>query len=135
SKAVWQRLAPEVIPASFPTSKLVMPQVVTFAAKDGQETHGQLFLPRESGSKPHPAILFFHGGPQRQMLLGFHPMDAYNWMYALNQYFAAEGYVVLSVNYRGGIGYGLDYREAKSFGPNGCSELNDLLGALAYLQG
>ena len=42
------------------------------------------------------------------MLLGFHPMDAYNWMYALNQYFVAEGYIVLSVNYRGGIGYGLD---------------------------
>ena len=45
------------------------------------------------------------------MLLGFHPMDAYSWMYALNQYFASEGYIVLSVNYRGGIGYGLDYAE------------------------
>jgi len=69
------------------------------------------------------------------MLLGFHPMDAYSWMYALNQYFAAEGYIVLSVNYRGGIGYGLDYREAKDFGPDGASELNDLLGAITYLQG
>jgi dipeptidyl aminopeptidase/acylaminoacyl peptidase len=69
------------------------------------------------------------------MLLGFHPMDAYTWMYALNQHFAAEGYIVLSVNYRGGIGYGLDYREAENFGPNGGSELNDLLGAIAYLQG
>jgi dipeptidyl aminopeptidase/acylaminoacyl peptidase len=68
------------------------------------------------------------------MLLGFHPMDAYSWMYALNQYFAAEGYIVLSVNYRGGIGYGLDYREAKDFGPDGGSELNDLLGAVTYLQ-
>ena len=134
AKGVWQRLAPEVIPASFPTAKLVMPQVVTFAAKDGQETHGQLFVPRESGSKPHPAILFFHGGPRRQMLLGFNPMGAYNWMYALNEYFASEGYIVLSVNYRGGIGYGLDYREADNFGPGGGSELNDLLGAITFLQ-
>ena len=68
------------------------------------------------------------------MLLGFHPMDAYNWMYAENQYLAAEGYIVLSVNYRGGIGYGLEYREAENFGPAGGSELNDLLGAIAYLQ-
>jgi dipeptidyl aminopeptidase/acylaminoacyl peptidase len=135
AKGQWQRLAPEVIPSSFPSARLVMPQAVTFTAKDGQETHGQLFLPRESSSKPHPAILFFHGGPRRQMLLGFNPMGAYSWMYALNEYFAAEGYIVLSVNYRGGIGYGRDYREAEKFGPAGGSELNDLLGAISFLQG
>jgi dipeptidyl aminopeptidase/acylaminoacyl peptidase len=135
SRGHWQALAPETIPSSFPRGQLVVPERVTFTAKDGQISHGQLFLP-QPGSTParHPAILFFHGGPQRQMLLGFHPMDAYNWMYALNQYFVAEGYVVLSVNYRGGIGYGLDYREAKDFGPDGGSELNDLLGAITYLQ-
>jgi dipeptidyl aminopeptidase/acylaminoacyl peptidase len=130
----WQALAPEAIPASFPHSQLVTPESVTFQARDGQTAHAQLFLPPLKGSIRPPAILFFHGGPQRQMLLGFHPMDAYNWMYALNQYFVAEGYVVLSVNYRGGIGYGLDYREARDFGPDGGSELNDLLGAITYLQ-
>ena len=131
----WQTLAPETLPASFPHGQLVMPQSVTFQAKDGEIAHGQLFLPRDGrASTRHPAVLFFHGGPRRQMLLGFHPMDAYSWMYALNQYFAAEGYVVLSVNYRGGIGYGLDYREARDFGPDGASELNDLLGAITYLQ-
>jgi dipeptidyl aminopeptidase/acylaminoacyl peptidase len=113
----------------------VTPQSVTFPGKDGQIAHGQLFLPRDGGATRHPAVLFFHGGPRRQMFLGFHPMDAYSFMYALNEYFAAEGYVVLSVNYRGGIGYGLDYREAKDFGPDGGSELNDLLGAISYLQG
>jgi dipeptidyl aminopeptidase/acylaminoacyl peptidase len=131
----WRRLAPEAIPSSFPSSKLVMPQAVTFTAKDGQETHAQLFLPRETTSKPHPAILFFHGGPQRQMLLGFDPKRTYSWIYAFNQYLVAEGYVVLSVNYRGGTGYGLDYREADNLGPGGGSELNDLLGAISYLRG
>ena len=131
----WRRLAPEAIPSSFPSSKLVMPQAVTFTAKDGQETHAQLFLPRETTSKPHPAILFFHGGPQRQMLLGFDPKRTYSWIYAFNQYLVAEGYIVLSVNYRGGTGYGLDYREADNFGPGGSSELNDLLGAITYLRG
>jgi dipeptidyl aminopeptidase/acylaminoacyl peptidase len=131
----WRRLAPEAIPSSFPSSKLVMPQAVTFTAKDGQETHAQLFLPRETTSKPHPAILFFHGGPQRQMLLGFDPKRTYSWIYAFNQYLVAEGYIMLSVNYRGGTGYGLDYREADNLGPGGGSELNDLLGAITYLRG
>jgi dipeptidyl aminopeptidase/acylaminoacyl peptidase len=131
----WQALAPETLPPSFPRGQLVVPESVTFQAKDGQIAHGQLFLPRDGrASTRHAAVLFFHGGPQRQMLLGFHPMDAYSWMYALNEYFAAEGYVVLSVNYRGGIGYGLDYREARDFGPDGASELSDLLGAITYLQ-
>jgi dipeptidyl aminopeptidase/acylaminoacyl peptidase len=131
----WRRLAPEAIPSSFPSSKLVMPQAVTFTAKDGQETHAQLFLPRESTSKPHPAILFFHGGPQMQMLLGFHTHRAHSWIIAFNQYLVAEGYIVLSVNYRGGTGYGLDYREADNFGPGGGSELNDVVGAITYLRG
>ena len=131
----WRRLAPEAIPSSFPSSKLVMPRAVTFRAKDGQETHAQLFLPRETTSKPHPAILFFHGGPKRQMLLGFDPKRTYSWIYAFNQYLVAEGYILLSVNYRGGTGYGLDYREADDLGPGGGSELNDLLGAITYLRG
>src|SRR5215467_9025937 len=131
----WRRLAPEAIPSSFPSSKLVMPQAVTFMAKDGQETHAQLFLPRETTSRPHPAILFFHGGPQRQMLLGFNTNRTYSWIYAFNQYLVAEGYIVLSVNYRGSTGYGLDYREADNLGPGGGSELNDLRGAITYLRG
>ena len=131
----WRRLAPEAIPSSFPSSKLVMPQAVTFMAKDGQETHAQLFLPHETTSKPHPAILFFHGGPQRQMFLGFNTNRSYSWIYAFNQYLVAEGYIVLSVNYRGGTGYGLDYREADNLGPGGSSELNDLVGAITYLRG
>jgi len=130
----WRRLAPEAIPSSFPSSKLVMPQAVTFTAKDGQETHAQLFLPRETTSKPHPAILFFHGGPQRQMFLGFNTNRTYSWIYAFNQYLVAEGYIVLSVNYRGGTGYGLDNREADNLGPGGGSELNDLFGAITYLR-
>ncbi len=130
----WVPLAPETMPASFPTARLVVPQSVTFRAKDGLETHGQLFLP-PGGAGKHPAVLFFHGGPPRQMLAGFHYMSAYSWMYGLNEYLAAKGYVVLSVNYRGGIGYGLDYREADDFGAGGGSETDDLLGAVTYLQG
>jgi dipeptidyl aminopeptidase/acylaminoacyl peptidase len=131
----WQPLAPQSLPATFPQAALVKPESVGFPAHDGQMGRGQIFVPqaRDSSGK-HPALLFFHGGPQRQMLLGFHPMDAYSFMYAVNQYFVSEGYIVLSVSYRGGTGYGLDFREAQGIGPGGASEVNDLLGAIAYLK-
>jgi dipeptidyl aminopeptidase/acylaminoacyl peptidase len=133
SKGQWEQLAPQAIPTSFPMTNLVEPRSITFTAKDGQQTYAQIFEPKEKTSRPRPAIMFFHGGPRRQMFLGFHPMGAYNWMYAMNQYLAAKGYLVISVNYRGGIGYGMNYREADNFGPGGGSELNDLFGAVTYL--
>ena len=42
--------------------------------------------------------------------------DYYNHAYAMNQYLASRGYVVLAVNYRSGIGYGLNFREAPTPG-------------------
>jgi dipeptidyl aminopeptidase/acylaminoacyl peptidase len=112
---------------------------VTFSSADGLTIHGQLFLPpaggATAGTMRHPAIVFFHGGPIRQMLLGWHPMDAYSYMYGLNQYLASRGYVVLSVNYRGGIGYGMRFRKPPNFGATGASEAADIQGAGLYLRG
>jgi dipeptidyl aminopeptidase/acylaminoacyl peptidase len=126
-------LAMDAIPADFPMSKLVVPEQVIFSSGDGLMIHGQVFVP--TGGGHHPAIVFFHGGPVRQMLLGWHPMDAYTYMYGMNQYLASRGYVVLSVNYRGGIGYGLNFRKPANFGANGASENADIQGAGLYLRG
>jgi dipeptidyl aminopeptidase/acylaminoacyl peptidase len=52
----------------------------------------------------------------------------------MNQYLASKGYVVLSVNYRSGIGYGLNFREALNYGASGASEFNDVMGAGLYLR-
>jgi dipeptidyl aminopeptidase/acylaminoacyl peptidase len=120
---------------AFPSEQLVTPEPVSFPASDGKQVHGQLFLPPGGQSTDdRPAILFFHGGPMRQMLLGFHYRGYYHNAYSLNQYLASQGYVVLSVNYRGGIGYGLDFREARDYGPRGASEYRDVIGAGLYLQ-
>jgi dipeptidyl aminopeptidase/acylaminoacyl peptidase len=124
-------LAPEAIPADFPTNEQVIPQQVIFPASDGMQIHGQLFLPKGAGK--HPAIVFFHGGSRRQMLLGWHYMYYYSNTYAMNQYLASKGYVVLSVNYRSGIGYGLNFREALNYGASGGSEYNDVMGAGLYM--
>jgi dipeptidyl aminopeptidase/acylaminoacyl peptidase len=69
------------------------------------------------------------------MLLGWHYMEYYNHAYAMNQFLASRGYVVLAVNYRSGIGYGLDFREAANYGATGGSEFNDVMGAGLYLRG
>ncbi|MGI8547002.1 MAG: S9 family peptidase [Gemmatimonadaceae bacterium] len=135
ASGAMQDVAPEAVPASYPSSKLVVPQQVVLKSPDGLAVHGQLFLPPKGmgGDARHPALLFFHGGPYRQMLLGPNPMQAYTYMYGMNQYFASQGYVVLSVNYRGGTGYGLDFRVPPNFGPSGASEDNDIVGAGRYL--
>jgi dipeptidyl aminopeptidase/acylaminoacyl peptidase len=126
-------LAPQAIPADFPGAKFVAPQQVAFPAADGLEIHGQLFLPSNNAQR-HPALCFFHGGSQRQMLLGWHYMEYYANAYAMNQYLASQGFVVLSVNYRSGIGYGLNFREALNYGASGASEFNDVMGAGLYLK-
>jgi len=133
--AASRELAPETIPADFPTDDLVVPQQVIYTATDGMPVHAQLFLPPGSApDKKHPALVFMHGGSRRQMLLGWHYMDYYNNSYAMNQYLASQGYVVLSINYRSGIGYGLNFREAINYGASGASEFNDVEGAGLYLR-
>jgi len=130
-----QDLAPESMPSDFPELKLVRPEQVIFSASDGMKIHGQLFLPaRSDADERHPAVLFFHGGSRRQMLLGWHYRGYYNNAYGLNQFLASRGYVVLSVNYRSGTGYGMEFREALNYGASGASEFNDVLGAGLYLR-
>ena len=128
-------LAPETVPPDFPADSLVVPKQVIYTSPDGLMIHAQLFLPPENrAGQKHPAVVFLHGGSRRQMLLGWHYMDYYNNAYGMNQYLASQGYVVLAINYRSGIGYGLDFREAINFGASGGSEFNDVEGAGLYLR-
>jgi dipeptidyl aminopeptidase/acylaminoacyl peptidase len=128
-------LAPAWLPADFPATQLVTPRPVMLPAADGVMLHGQLFLPADArAGEQHPAVVFFHGGSRRQMLLGWHYMQYYHNAYALNQYLASRGYIVLAVNYRSGIGYGMEFREALNVGPTGASEFNDVQGAGLYLR-
>ncbi len=121
------------LPRDFPSRDLVVPKYVHFKAPDGWIIHGQLFAPTH-GAAPHPGVIFVHGGPPRQMLLGWHYMDYYSNSYAVNQYLANHGFAVLSVNYRLGIGYGYKFHHPKDWGPTGASEYQDVLAGARYLQ-
>jgi dipeptidyl aminopeptidase/acylaminoacyl peptidase len=130
----------ELVPADFPTAQLVVPRKVVFRAADGTLVHGQLFehgngMEGPGGLARKPAVVFVHGGPPRQMLLGWHYMDYYSNAYAMNQYLASRGYVVLSVNYRLGIGYGHDFHHPAHWGPWGESEYQDVKAGGEYLRG
>jgi dipeptidyl aminopeptidase/acylaminoacyl peptidase len=128
-------LAAGTIPAGYPIDALVEPEAVIFSAADGMPIHAQLFKPRGiAAGERRPAVVFFHGGSQRQMLLGWHYNSYYYNAYAMNQYLASRGYLVLSVNYRSGIGYGLAFRGALRQGAGGATEFNDVLGAGLWLR-
>ena len=122
------------LPEGFPKNQMVKPLPVQFKAADGITVHGQLFIPEKGKNNDLPAVIFMHGGPIRQMLLGYHYSGYYANAYILNQYLASRGYVVLSINYRDGIGYGRDFRRAENQGPRGASEYKDIIAAGKFLQ-
>jgi dipeptidyl-peptidase 4 len=127
-----------IFPASrrnFPMDAHVEPQLVLTKAADGLEIKNQLFLPRDiRPGERRPAIVFVHGGPGRQMLLGYHYMQFYHWAYGINQWLANQGYVVMSINYRGGVGYGRSFRSSPNTGGSGNAEYQDVVAGGKYLQ-
>lgn len=109
------------------------PQSVRLKSTDGGEVPAQLFLPAARGK--HPALVYVHGGPQRQMFPAFHFGSYYANDFAMNRRLAELGYVVVSINYRSGVGYGRAFREATGRAWRGASEYSDVLGAGRWLAG
>ncbi|MBA2933175.1 S9 family peptidase [Sphingomonas sp. CGMCC 1.13654] len=117
----------------YPVASLVTPKLVSWTAPDGLTIQGQLFGAAGTAKK-RPAVIFVHGGPSRQMLLGWHYMGYYSNGYAVNQYLASRGFVVLSVNYRLGIGYGRAFEQPDHGGAAGGAEYQDVLSGARWLQ-
>lgn len=122
---------PHLNPA-FPTAKMVVPKQVIFKSADGVEVHADLFEGAGEGRKP--SLVYIHGGPPRQMLLGWHYSDYYSNAYASNQYLASLGFNVLSVNYRLGIGYGYEFHRPAKGGAAGAAEYLDIKAAGEWLR-
>lgn len=129
-KIVFPRSMP-----GFPTDLHIKPEIVITHADDGVEIHNQLFLPKDlKPGERRPAIVFVHGGPPRQMMPAYHYMQFYHWAYGINQWFANQGYIVMSINYRLGIGYGHSFQRAAKAGAEGNSEYKDVIAGGKYLQ-
>jgi dipeptidyl aminopeptidase/acylaminoacyl peptidase len=108
------------------------PREVHLTSTDGLEFTGQLFTPSTPGK--HPGLVYVHGGPQRQMFPSFHYMGYYSNDYAVNRRLAEQGYVVLAINYRSGIGYGRAFRDAPGRAWRDATEYRDVLAAGKWLQ-
>jgi dipeptidyl-peptidase 4 len=128
-----RRIYPDL--TRFPTQAHVVPEILWLEAPDGMRFSNQLFLPPDirPGEK-RPALVFVHGGPARQMMPAYHYMQFYHWAYGINQWLANQGYIVLSVNFRRGVGYGAAFRNPPNTQARGNAEYQDVLTAGLYLQ-
>jgi len=99
---------------------------ISFHSKDGSEIHGYITKPPDfqSGRK-YPTLLRIHGGPNGQ--------DAHDFRFD-HQLFAAAGYVVISIDYRGSAGRGHAYSET-IFADWGNKEVDDLLAGVDHVVG
>jgi len=109
----------------FKNVQLGTTEEVSSKSKDGTEVHSLLVKPVgfQAGRK-YPALLRIHGGPNGQ--------DAHSFSFE-REIFAASGYVVVAVNYRGSHGRGSAYQKA-IFADWGNLEVVDLLGAMDHVQ-
>jgi dipeptidyl aminopeptidase/acylaminoacyl peptidase len=110
--------------------KLGAVQDIHFKSRDGTEIQGQIVKPPSYvAGRRYPTILWIHGGPNGQ---DQHELISKGYSPSLErQLFAARGYVVLAVNYRGSTGRGQKFQQS-ILADWGHKEVEDLLAAVDY---
>jgi dipeptidyl aminopeptidase/acylaminoacyl peptidase len=103
---------------------------ISFQSKDGAEIHGLMIKPAKfDASKKYPLVLWIHGGPNGQddhaLPFSLYPLQLER------QIFAAQGYVVLAINYRGSNGRGAEFTRS-ILGDWGNKEVADLLAGVDW---
>jgi dipeptidyl aminopeptidase/acylaminoacyl peptidase len=99
----------------------VRPVLHRFASHDGLEISGWWFAP--AGDGPHPAVLWFHGGPEAQERPGHGP---------LFQSLVDRGIAVFAANIRGSSGFGRTFVNADN-GPQRYAAIADVEACVKYL--
>jgi dipeptidyl aminopeptidase/acylaminoacyl peptidase len=103
---------------------------ISFPSRDGTLVNGLLVKPADyRAGQAYPTLLWIHGGPNGQ---DSHGLSFSNYALAVErQWFAAHGYVVLGINYRGSSGRGAEFANSIA-GDWGNKEVADLLGGIDY---
>ena len=100
---------------------------LNFNSADGTPVEGWLLYPYGytpgSRDRTYPMIVSNHGGPHSANLYGFD---------FKNQYFAANGYFVLEVNFRSSTGYGEKFLWA-TWGAWGTKDGQDVMAGIDYV--
>jgi dipeptidyl aminopeptidase/acylaminoacyl peptidase len=109
--------------------KLAPVETLKFKSKDGTEIHGLMVKPPSYvAGRKYPTLLWIHGGPNGH---DEHSLELDGYQFE-PQMFAAKGFVVLRVNYRGGSGRGGAYAKA-IYADWGHKEVEDLLAGVDHL--
>ncbi len=95
---------------------------ISAVSSDNNKVNGILYL-ADSNATKKPLLLFIHGGPVAQ--------DEYSFDLT-RQIYAAAGYAVVGVNYRGSSGRGAEYTKCIS-GDWGNKEVKDIIAITDYL--
>jgi dipeptidyl aminopeptidase/acylaminoacyl peptidase len=121
------------MPPAWRAAGTVAPEYLTYESKGGFVVNADLYVPPCLDRRErHPAIVYLHGGVYQQMRNGWHPSFAYSMLHGINQLLLQRGYVVLSVEYRGSTGFGLDYDQA-NYLECGRGDVEDCVNGARYL--
>jgi dipeptidyl aminopeptidase/acylaminoacyl peptidase len=122
------------MPPAVDRDRLADAQLVKYPGPGGVSVPAYLFVP--SGldrSKKAPAIIWVHGDGINQNYDGWHIHRDYGVYYSFHQYLVQQGYVVLSVDYRGSIGYGREWRQGH-YRDLGGKDYEDIAAGVDYLK-
>jgi dipeptidyl aminopeptidase/acylaminoacyl peptidase len=122
------------MPAEIKVADLTPPKPIYYPSRaDKKPVPATLWVNKNLDlTKKHPAIIWVHGSGDGQNYLGWQP-GSWRMYYAMDQYFAQQGYVILTVDYRGNSGYSRDWATG-SYGDAGGSETGDVNGGADYLK-
>lgn len=122
------------MPSEIITSDLTPPKPIYYPSRaDKKPVPATLWVNKNLDlTKKHPAIIWVHGSGDGQNYLGWQP-GSWRMYYAMDQYFAQQGYVILTVDYRGNSGYSRDWAVG-SYKDAGGSETGDVNGGADYLK-
>jgi len=122
------------LPEGLNPADLTAPVAVHYPSrKDGKPVPATLMVGKDlDKTKKHPAIIWIHGSGADQNYLAWHP-GSYRMYYAISQYFAQQGYVVLTPDYRGSSGFSREWTTG-AFHDLGGGETDDVNGGADYLK-
>ncbi|MEM1245291.1 MAG: prolyl oligopeptidase family serine peptidase [Acidobacteriota bacterium] len=113
------------------TRKGAEAELVSFPSLDGLEIPAILYRP-DDPEQNRGLVVHAHGGSRSKV---YPVWSTYFGYPKVLQYLRSLGYFVLTVNYRSGIGYGLDFREPESYGGRGAGDVQDFLAAARWARG
>ena len=122
------------MPAGLNKADLTPPVAVSYPSRlDKKPVPATLMVSKTlDRAQKHPALVWIHGSGSDQNFLGWHP-GSYRMYYSLCEYFAQQGYVILTPDYRGSSGYSRDWSTGVHMGL-GVNDTADVAGGADYLK-